>query len=425
MESSSKINCPNCNHPIDVQDVLSHQLEEKLRKEMNSAIQSERDGLQKQLKELEAARQQFNERKKEENRIFEERLQAKLREEKLAMEETLRKKISAEEQEQTDLLRKELNEKSEKVKELNRTKAQLEILSREKDELREKLEAEAQLKLNEKLRSEKERIIKEEETKSEMKFRELQKQLDDQKKLTEEMKRKQEQGSIQLQGEVQELAIEEYLKKTFPLDQIEEIKKGARGADCLQTVHERNAGDRGKIYYESKRTKDFNNEWLRKFKTDMKDRGADAGILVSEVLPAGINDVGLIDGIWVCTYQEFKNLSIIIRETIIRLAEVKTSQENKGDKMGMLYDFLTGSKFKMLVESIVEGLSGLETGLQQEKRAMHKIWNEREAQIKKALMGTIEVYGSFKGIAGSAVQSVETLELGAAPDKISEKTVEG
>lgn len=93
--------------------------------------------------------------------------------------------------------------------------------------------------------------------------------------------------------------------------------------------------------------------------------------------------------------------------------------------MGMLYDFLTGSKFKMLVESVVEGLSGLEAGLQQEKKAMHRIWNEREAQIKKALMGTIEVYGSFKGIAGSAVQSVETLELGAGPEKISEKTTEG
>lgn len=422
MESTSIINCPNCDHQIDVQDVLSHQLEEKLRKEMNEAIQSERNSIHKQQQDLELARQQFNEKKKEENKIFEERLQAKLKEEKLAMEELLRKKIADEGQEQLELLKKELTEKSEKVRELNRTKAQIEILTREKEELKEKMEAEAQQKLNETLRAEREKIKTEEADRSEMKLRELQKQLDDQKKLTEEMKRKQEQGSIQLQGEVQELAIEEYLKKTFPLDNIDEIKKGARGADCLQTVNERTATSLGKIYYESKRTKDFNNEWLKKFKNDMKERGADAGILVSEVLPAGIAGVGLVDGIWVCTYQEFKNLSIIIRETIIRLAEAKSSQENKGDKMGMLYDFLTGSKFRMLVESIVEGLKGMETGLMQEKKAMQRIWTERENQIQKVLLGTIEVYGSFKGIAGSAVQSVETLELGAGIKEIGTKS---
>ncbi len=244
-----------------------------------------------------------------------------------------------------------------------------------------------------------------------MRFKELQKQLEDQKKLTEEMKRKQEQGSMQLQGEVQELAIEEWLAVQFPLDSIEEIKKGARGGDCIQIVNTRTRQNCGTIYYESKRTKDFQLSWIEKFKADIRDKGANIGVLVTEVMPSDMARMGLKDGIWICNYEEFKGLCAVIRESIVQISMAVSSQENKGDKMHLLYDYLTSNTFRMQVEAIVEGFSQMKADLEVEKRSMQRIWKQREKQLEKVITNTIDMYGSIKGIAGNAIQSVKALEL--------------
>ena len=221
---------------------------------------------------------------------------------------------------------------------------------------------------------------------------------------------------MQLQGEVQELAVEEWLAATFPLDTIEEIKKGARGADCVQIVHTRNRQNCGTIYYESKRTKGFQPSWIEKFKHDIRERGADIGVLVTESMPADMERLGLRDGVWICTFDEFKSLCHVLRESVIRLSEALTAQDNKGDKMGMLYDFLTGNEFRLQVEAIVEGFTQMQTDLESEKRSMAGIWKKREKQIQKVLLNTTNMYGSVKGIAGNAIQSVSLLEPPEEPD---------
>ena len=361
---------------------------------------------------------EFERKKKQENELFQERLDNLLKEGKKEIESKLKVKLKEEQSEQFDALQKELNEKSEQIKELNRTKAEIEKLKREKSELKEIAEAESQKRLNEILIGEKEKIKKAEEDKNELRFKEMQKQLEDQKKLTEEMKRKQEQGSMQLQGEVQELAIEEWLASKFPLDTIEEIKKGARGGDCIQIVHTRTEQNCGSIYYESKRTKDFQPSWIEKFKADIRDRGANVGVLVTEVMPSDMDRMGLKDGIWICNYEEFKGLCSVLRQGILQVNNAMITQENKGDKMDLLYDYLTSSTFRMQIEAIVEGFTQMKSDLDSEKRSMHRIWKQREKQIEKVVTNTIDMYGSIKGIAGNAIQSVKALELPGADDEL-------
>jgi len=411
MNDTTQIKCPNCGTSIDVQDILAHQLEDEIRQKYQSQLADEKRKYEAEQEKLDKAKHEFELKKKQENELFQERLDKQLREDRKALEEKLKAKLAEEQSEQFNALQKELNEKSEQVKELNRSKAEIEKLKREKSELKEAAEVEAQKKLNELLQGEREKIRKSEEEKTELKFRELQKQLEDQKKLTEEMKRKQEQGSVQLQGEVQELAIEEWLATQFPLDSVDEVKKGARGADCIQIVNTRTRQNCGKIYYESKRTKDFHTSWIEKFKADMRERDADIGVLVTEVMPSGLERMGMMEGVWVCTYEEFKGLSAVLRESIIQLSLAINTQENKGDKMGMLYDFLTSTTFRMQVEAIVEGFSQMKSDLDSEKRSMQRIWKQRERQIDKVITNTIDMYGSIKGIAGNAIQSVKALEL--------------
>ncbi len=418
MPTKTTIKCPNCNADIDVNDILYHKLEDEL-KQKNIAEQ-------KKLKdEVEAKRKEYKqafdtlkvqeEAIKEQQEKFDEELkkatQQQLKVEKQKLQESIKKELAEEQSESIALLKKELDEKSNQVKELNKSKAEIEKLKREKEEITSKVQAEAEIALTQRLQAEKQLIQKASDEQNELKLKQKEEQL---KQLQEQLQiaqRKAEQGSMQLQGEVQELAIEEYLADKYPFDVIEEIKKGARGADCIQIVHTREVQNCGKIYYESKRTKDFQKTWIEKFKADMRDKGVDVGVLVTEVLPSSLQRMGLVDGVWVCTFEEFKGLSSVLRDGIIKIYHAKKSEENKTDKMSLLYGYLTSTEFSMQIEAIVEGFTTMKTDLETEKRSMARIWKQRDKQIEKVLDNTIGMYGSIKGIAGNAIGNVKALEL--------------
>jgi len=403
---------------IDVNEVLYHQLESKLKnehltkqKQLEAEIEEKRKEYKAHLETLKAKEEELQNRKEHFDEELKKAIASQLKIEKQKLTELLKQELQEEQKESIELLKKELDAKSEQVKELNNSRVEIERLKREKEEMESKIKADAEIAINLKLKEEKEKIQKELDEKNELKFRQKDEQL---KQLQEQLRiaqRKAEQGSMQLQGEVQELAIEEWLKSKFPFDTVDEIKKGARGADCIQIVHTMDAQNCGKIYYESKRTKDFQKTWIEKFKSDMRDKGVDIGVLVSDVLPSGLDRMGLVDGIWVCTFEEFKGLSFVLRENIIKIHQAMRSQENRADKMSLLYNYLTGNEFRMQVEAIVEGFTTMQANLDSEKRSMQRIWKEREKQLEKVLDSTINMYGSIRGIAGSAIGHIKALEL--------------
>lgn len=419
MSEESKIKCPNCSTEIDVNNLLYNKLRVELENQLNAERQKDNEQFLKRSAELKAEKEAFEQKKKKENELFTERLEAKLKESLAEKELLIKSKLEKENSEQFAILQKELSEKSSQVIELNKTKAEIERLKREKEEDKSKQEAEAQLKLTAALTLEREKTKKEEKERTDMIIKDLQKKYDDQKKLTDEMKRKQEQGSMQLQGEVQELAIEDWLRTHFPFDTIEEVKKGARGADCIQIVNSRVKENCGSIYYESKRTKDFSKTWIEKFKNDIREKGATVGVFVTDAMPPDMDRMGLKDGIWICSFEEFKGLCFVIREHICELDLALSSQENKGDKMHMLYDYLTSNEFKLQVEGILDGYIQMQNDLESEKRSIAGLWKKREKQLQKVLSNTNFMYNSLKGIAGSAIQPIQFLEL---PEGIEEES---
>jgi hypothetical protein len=339
----------------------------------------------------------------------------RLTQEKSKLAISIKEELEAAQKSRIEIMQNELEEKSKQVIELNRSKAQIEQLKREKEELSQKIKFETQKEMSTLLKQERQKIHKLVQEQNELKLKEKEKQLEDLHQKLEEARRKAEQGSQQSQGEVQELAIEEWLNTHFPFDSIEEIKKGVKGADCLQTVHTREKQNCGTIYYESKRTKEFQKSWIEKFKDDIREKGANIGILVTEVLPKELERMGMINGIWICTYEEFKALSFILREHIIKLSHTLQSQENKSDKMSLLYSYLTSNEFIMQIEAIVEGFTQMQSDLDSEKRAMVRIWKQREKQISKVLDNTVGMYGSIRGIAGNSIGSIQALELPYEP----------
>jgi hypothetical protein len=229
----------------------------------------------------------------------------------------------------------------------------------------------------------------------------MEKQLEDQKKLVDEMKRRAEQGSMQLQGEAQELILEEQLRSYFPFDVISEVGKGVRGADCVQTVRNQFGQECGRIIYESKRTKDFSPEWIEKLKKDMRAMGVDVAVIVTQCYPRGMDCFGEKDGVWICSFDEVKAVSYILRDGVIKLANLAKSQDNKGDKMHLLYDYLTSSEFSEQWKAIREGYMSMRISIQKERDAMEKMWKAREKQLEKVLLNAAHIKGSIEGIAGN------------------------
>ncbi|MBW2648575.1 MAG: DUF2130 domain-containing protein [Deltaproteobacteria bacterium] len=415
-QQTNKIECPNCGHKIDVNDILYHQVDGELRKKYNDDLARERSRYQDKLDSLNEEREKLEGEKKRHDEAVADAIKAGLKEEKTRLQAEIRARMEEEQSERIRSLQEELVQKSGQLKEFNKAKSEIERLKREKDELKDSIEAESEKKFSEMIGEEKEKIRKNEEQKSQLRLSEKEKVIEQLNQQLKEAQRKAEQGSTQLQGEVQELAIEEWLSVNFPLDTIEEIKKGAKGADCLQIVNTRTRQNCGTIYYESKRTKGFQPGWIEKFKNDIREKGADIGVLVTESMPADKERMGLKDGIWVCTFEEFRGLCVVLRDSVIRLSNAVAVQENKGDKMGMIYDYVTGNEFRLQVEAIVGGFTQMQMDLESEKRAMNGIWKKREKQIEKVILNANYMHNSVKGIAGSAVQSVPLLEFPVGED---------
>ena len=395
---STTIKCPNCSHEFELNESLREDVKKELRDEMKEWQRKKEDAFNTQLAE---------ERKKIQQET----------------EQAIRKNIASDYENRLRLLDQTNKENEEKLKEARQQ--QLEFLKKEQ-ELKNK-EAELELSVQKKLQEEREKLsteirkleeqrISAKETEFQLRLKEMEKQLDDQKKLAEEMRRKAEQGSMQLQGEVQELALEEMLRSTFPFDVVSEVGKGVRGADCIQTVRNNYGQECGQIIYESKRTTSFSNDWIEKLKTDMRSNGAEIAVIVTKAMPKDMDCFGIKDGVWICSFGEVKALAAVLRDGVIRVFNAAKNQENKGDKMHLLYDYLTSTEFAEQWKAIREGFMSMKMSIQKERDTMERLWKAREKQLEKVLLNAAHVRGSIEGIGGMNSVDLNLLEEGDEDD---------
>jgi hypothetical protein len=350
--------------------------------------------------------------KEEENKLAEAKRQADLKQ----AEEAMMAKIKLESQAKLKFLEEENANKDAQLKQAQQNELDLMRLQKQIIEVTQNAEHEKEKALlanEQKVREqfENELLPKMLEAKD-LAMKEKDTQLESMKKTIEQLKQKSEQGSMQAQGEALELLLEELLRSAFPFDDIAEVGKGIRGADCIQTVRNSLGHACGTILFESKRTKAFENDWIEKLKTDARQIQADVAVIVTQVLPKDIKIFGQKDGVWICSFSHAAALVTVLRAGIIKVAETKKGEENKGEKMAMLYHFLTSNEFMQHMEAMLEGYSSLREGIVKERMQMEKIWKEREKQLDKVLINTSGLWGSIKGIAGGSMGNIRLLEGG-------------
>jgi hypothetical protein len=414
---ATNIKCPSCGFEFPLEEALNDELKENIEKEkaeLRQKMTAHLNNKEAEFKKAEEALKQQLQTKDKEAEINLAVEKQKLQQE---LQESLRKTISADYENQLKMLQQTATDTEEKLKQAR----QKELAFLQKEQALKVREEEMQLTLQRQLIEEREKLkeqLQKEETEKlnirEQEFglqlRELQKQLEDQKKLTEEMKRKQEQGSMQLQGEVQELLLEELLQATFPFDKVEPVDKGVRGADCIQTIRNQFGTEIGKIIFESKRTKDFSNEWIEKLKSDMRSQGTDVAVIVTQALPKDMDRFGEKDGVYICTFTEVRSVVLLLRNALLKIHDAKKSQENKGDKMVMLYDYLTGNEFSEQWKAIREGFMSMKLSVQKERDAMERLWKAREKQLEKVMLNATHIRASIEGIAGADAVNLNLMD---------------
>jgi len=407
---ATDIKCPNCGHQFLMEEAVSEEYKKELREQMQSFLKGkEKEFLKKEQELLQHAQQQET--------TFLRKLEEEKRQIQQTTEQSLRKSIGTDYETKLRMLEDANKDNEERLK-ASRQK-ELEFLKKEL-ELKNK-EAEMELSVQRQLQEERTKLSEEirhlemqktaaRENELHMKMKELEKQLDDQKKLAEEMKRKAEQGSMQLQGEVQELALEQLLRANFPFDEITEVAKGIRGADCIMTVRNNFGQECGRIIYESKRTQSFSPEWIEKLKADMRNQGAHVAVIVTQTMPKDMECFGEKNGVWICSFSEVRALTYVLRDGIIRVFNAAKTQENKGDKMQLLYNYLTSGEFSEQWKAIREGFLSMKQSIQKERDTMERLWKAREKQLEKVLLNAAHVRGSIEGIAGKDAIDVHLLE---------------
>jgi hypothetical protein len=227
----------------------------------------------------------------------------------------------------------------------------------------------------------------------------------------EELVRKAEQGSQQLQGEVQELELENLLRVKFPFDLIEPVAKGEFGGDTLQRVVSPTGQPSGSILWESKRTKSWQDVWLTKLRDDQRAAKADISVIVTQVLPKGMQTFDCIDGVWVTSFAAAIPVAIALRHTLLQVSMTRQISEGQQTKTEMVYQYLMSVRFRQRVEAIVEAFSSMKEDLDKEKKAIMKQWAKREEQIERVIGATVGMYGDLHGIAGKSLQEIEGLEI--------------
>ena len=412
------ITCPNCKTEIRLTESLAAPLIETTRRQFQQQLAQKDDEIaNREQGILEKERQLTIAKNKLDEQVASQvEDQLKIDRARITAEESRKSKQAfANDLEQRSReiaeLQSILKSQEAKLTEAQKTQADLLRKQRELDDAKRELDLTIEKRVQEGLSVTRQQARKEAEDEQRLKVLEREQTIAAMQKQIEDLKRRSEQGSQQLQGEVQELELENLLRNKFPFDAIEPVPKGEFGGDVLHRVVGLNGQPSGTILWEFKRTKNWSDSWLVKLRDDQRAAKAEIAVIVSQVLPKGVETFDLVEGIWVTHPRAALPVAMILRQSLLELALARQANQGQQTKTDMVYQYLTGPRFRLRVEAIVEAFSTMQEELDREKRVIMKQWAKRGEQIERVMGATVGMYGDLQGIAGKSLQEIEGLEL--------------
>ena len=416
--TEAAITCPNCKTEIRLTESLAAPLIETTRRQFQQQLAQKDDEISKREQGiLEKERQLTTAKNKLDEQVAHQvEDQLKIDRARITIEESRKSKQAFSndlEQRSREVaeLQAILKSQEAKLTEAQKTQADLLRKQRELDDAKRELDLTIEKRIQEGLSVTRHQARKEAEDEQRLKVLEKEQTIVAMQKQIEDLKRRSEQGSQQLQGEVQELELENLLRSKFPFDVIEPVPKGEFGGDVLHRIIGPSGQPNGTILWEFKRTKNWSDSWLVKLRDDQRAAKAEIAVIVSQVLPKGVETFDLVEGIWVTHPRASLPVAMILRQSLMELALARQTHEGHQTKTDMVYQYLTGPRFRLRVEAIVEAFSTMQEDLDKERRVIMKQWAKRGEQIERVTGATIGMYGDLQGIAGKSLQEIEGLEL--------------
>ena len=410
------ITCPNCKTEIKLTESLAAPLIESTRKQYEQRI-ADKDT---EVAKREAAIRDQQTALAKARESIDEQVADKLKTERavIAGEEAKRARILLagdleNKTKELDALQEVLKQRDEKLAEAQKAQAELIRKQRELDDAKREMDLTIEKQVQASLATVRDKAILEAEESLKLKVAEKEETIAAMQRKIEELKRKAEQGSQQLQGEVQEVELESQIRAAFPLDTVEPVPKGEYGGDIVQRVAGSNGQSCGTILWESKRTKNWSDGWLPKLREDQRAAKAEISLIVTQVLPKGIESFGIIDGVWIVSPRFAIPVAVALRHSLIEIAVARQAGEGQQTKMELIYQYLTGPRFRHRIEAIVEKFSDMHQDLEKERKTMTRLWAKREEQIHCVVESTAGMYGDLQGIAGRTLKEIDGLEVRA------------
>ena len=406
--------CPQCKTEIKLTESLAAPLLESVRRDYeqrlsrkDADISKREELLNERAETLEKTKLALDQQVEQKLQIERARIVAEeAKKAKLALGNDLDQKVK-----EITLLQDILKQRDEKLAAAQKAQVELIRKQRELDDARRELDLTIEKKVQADLGTEREKAKKEAEEELKLKVMEKDQTITAMQKQIEDLKRRAEQGSQQLQGEVQEMELESLLSAKFPRDTIRPVPKGEFGGDVLQRVLGPLNQVCGTILWECKRTKNWSDGWLPKLREDQRAAKAEIAVIISQALPKEVETFGFVDGVWVSDPKVALPLAMSLRQTLIEIASVRQASEGQQTKMEMVYQYLTGPRFRQRVQAIVEAFSSMREDLDREKKAITRQWAKREEQIDRVMQATVGMYGDLQGIAGKTLQEIEGIEF--------------
>ena len=407
-----KIKCPKCGESISIDDALTYQIEEKIKKDFESTQKIKEKELAQKEKELEKQAIEIIKNKKDIDLMVEKQVANKINEEKLKLFKEGKIEAEKEQNAKTELLEEQLKNKEEKLAKATKNEIELRKEKMKLDEEKQAFELEKIKQLEEAKKIIVDEVTKKATEEQQYVIAQLKKQLTDATKAKDDLVRKLEQGSQQTQGEVLELELEEILKSEFPQDKILPVPKGVKGADVIHKIIDQSGRLCGQIIWESKKTKTWSEGWIQKLKDDQRDIKADLAVIVSMVLPTDIKGFSLRNGVFVCDVKLAINLASLLRYDLLKVSEANRALTGKDEKRDVVYAYVNSVDFKQRIQAIAEAFIEMKNDIDKEKRSYQAIWAKREKQVQRVIDNTFGIYGDLKGLTGGAIQEIKMLELG-------------
>ena len=363
-DEEASVTCPDCGAVFDVAERLRTHIEAEVRSEMHEKIHAEAE------------------------EMFEKRLASE----------------QEEGAEQRQALQDKVKKQRDELKGLRKDKIELDDLKENREiELEEaKAEAARQAKrqINQELDERINERLKEETADKDLKIGKLELQLKRQNAKIEELEEQRTASHGELEGEVLELAVEDTLRNLFPRDGVNEVKRGAYGADVEHSVLSPSGAVAGKILWECKKHKRWNDGWVATIRKNAIDYGADTMVIVTSTMPDGMESFGMVDDIFVCRYHEVSVVSALLRYAVLRASGERVREQHMMTTQERVLEYVSGPEFAMVMRGVMQAYEEFEDDLRKEEQYMKTRWKARRGYLRNiidsvtSMMGRLEHLGA-------------------------------